>query len=79
MEHKFNESKPLWMNSLDNMGLEQLERKMRDIQYCILSAKTEEQADPYSKQMEYTGKLIAAKKQIAINFDRCTTGHEGAE
>lgn len=76
MKNKFNPEKPLWQNSLDNMCLAQLERKMKDIQYCILSAKTEDAADAYSKQMEYTGKLIAAQKQLAINFDRCSTGHE---
>lgn len=69
---------------LDELSDWALASKFSDIQNCILTAKTEEQAERYNEQMIYAKNLIASRQQLVTNFtamgkDRITTGHEGEE
>lgn len=69
---------------LDWLENEELHKKLKDIQSCIISSKTEEQAEKYNEQMKYCKALIGAREQIEISFtsmgkQKCTTGHEGDE
>ena len=53
---------------LEELDDEQLERKFRDTQHCILSSKTEEQVDKYTEQMKYAKLLMDQRKGILQAF-----------
>lgn len=54
--------------NLDSLDDQQLKNSFGRIQQCIISAKTEEQAEKYNEQMKYCKELIANREQLQINF-----------
>jgi len=69
---------------LDWLEDEELHKKFKDIQSCIISSKTEEQVDKYTEQMKYCKQLIESRGDIVETFtsmgkQRCSTWHEWDE
>lgn len=72
-----NTQKPVWTHNLEEdakkYGRPFLENKKKDVECCIISARSEEYKEGYRQQLEYVLKLMEQYPQ------RITTWKEGDE
>lgn len=69
-------NKPIWHSNLEEMSDEALTIKRSDIVGCIKGAKSQESRDGYEYQLHVLDSIVSVRKQLVLNFERCTTGHE---
>jgi len=63
-------NKPQRQTHIDELNWPQLHNKRSDILYCIESAKSPDAMESYERQLDYIQKVIATRKQLALNLNQ---------
>lgn len=69
-------NKPQRQTHIDELTGSQLHNKKNDILYCIESAKSVDALEAYERQLDYIQKVIASRKQLALNLKQWNENQE---